>query len=243
MNLRGNSRIANLLCGGALVALLGSGCASVQQEQMYTGRLPRPEQIIVFDFAVSPDEVKVDSGLSARAVRGVKGESTQERQQSDAQKVVDLFSQKLVKEISDMGLPVVRESQPAVGGAAVHLLVQGSFVSVDEGDRGERIAIGLGVGKSKVVVDVELVDWTPEGQRTVDRFEVTAKSGYNPGAAETMGAGAIAGHLLVSTAVTAGVQTASETFGSNIEADTGRAAKNAAKMMKKFFVREGWIDE
>ena len=81
------------------------------------------------------------------------------------------------------------------------------------------------------------------GERVVDRFKVTAKSGNNPGAAETMGAGAIAGHILVSTAVTAGVQTASETFGSNIEVDTARAAKHAAELMKDFFVRQEWIED
>jgi hypothetical protein len=58
-----------------------------------------------------------------------------------------------------------------------------------------------------------------------------------------MGAGAVAGHLLLSTAVSAGVQTASETFGANIEADTQRAAKHAAELMKKFFVRQGWIED
>lgn len=226
-----------------LAIFLTSACTTVQQQAMYTGSLPRPEQIIVFDFAVTPDEVTVDSGLSARAARGISGKTTDEKQDADARKVATVLSKKLVKRISDMGLPAVHESDPAIAGSAVNLLVRGSFVSVDEGDRGERIAVGLGLGKSKVVIEVELVDWVGEGERVVDRFKVTAKSGNNPGAAETMGAGAIAGHLLVSTAVTAGVQTASETFGSNIEADTARAAKNAAKLMKDFFVRQGWIED
>jgi hypothetical protein len=210
---------------------------------MYSGSLPKPEQIIVFDFAVTPGDVKVDSGLSARAARSVEGKSTDEEQQKDAKKVARVLAKKLVQEISDMGLPAVHESDPAIAGSNVNLLVRGSFVSVDEGDRGERVAIGLGVGKSKVVIEVELVDWVSEGERVVDRFKVTAKSGDNPGAAETMGAGAIAGHLLVSTAVTAGAQTANESFGANVEADTGRAAKHAATLMKKFFVAQGWIED
>ena len=77
---------------------------------------------------------------------------------------------------------------------------------IDEGDSGERVVIGLGLGESEVVVEVELVDWLAEGERVVDRFKVSGKSGYKPGMAETMGAG-------------------------------------AAKLMKKFFVRQGWIED
>jgi hypothetical protein len=226
-----------------LAALVASGCTTVQQQETYAGSLPRPEQIIVFDFAVTPDEVKVDSGLSAKAVRSVTDDTVEEKQVADAHKVARVLAKKLVQEISDMGLPVVHEQDPPIEKSAVNLLVRGSFVSVDEGDRGERVAIGLGAGRSSVVIEVELVDWVTDGERVVDRFKVAAKSARNPGAAETMGAGAVAGHLLLSTAVTAGAQTASETFGSGIDDDTRRAAKQTAALMKKFFVRQGWIDD
>ena len=167
-----------------LAVFLTSACTTVQQQEMYAGSLPRPEQIIVFDFAVTPEDVTVDSGLSARAARGISGKSTDEKQDEDARKVANVLAKKLVQRISDMGLPAVHESDPAIAGSAVNLLVRGSFVSVD-----------------------------------------------------------VAGHLLVSAAVTAGAQTASEAFGSNIEADTARDAKHAAELMKQFFVRQGWIED
>ena len=229
-----------VLCLGVALA---AGCTSTQQQEAYSGSLPRPEQIIVFDFAVTADEVKIDTGLSAKAVRGIKGKSTDEEKQEAARAVAKALSKKLVKEISDMGLPVVHEDDPPIAGSAVNLLVRGSFVSIDEGDSGERVVIGLGLGQSEVVVEVELVDWVGEGERVVDRFKVTGKSGYKPGMAETMGAGAAAGHLVASTVISTGAAGASEAFGADVEADTRRVAKNAAKLMKKFFVRQGWIED
>lgn len=224
-------------CFGFVLA----GCTSVQQQEQYSGSLPRPEQIIVYDFAVTPDEVQIDTGLSAEAVRGVEDKSASEEKDETARKVANTVAKKLVKEISDMGLPVVHQDEPPIQGASTHLLVRGSFVSIDQGDRGERVAIGLGMGKSSVVVEVELVDWVGDGERVVDRFKVVGKSSYKPGMAETMGVGAAAGNLAISAAVSAGGAVASEEFGANVEADAERVAKSAAKLMKKFFVREGWL--
>jgi hypothetical protein len=136
----------SLLIAAIYLGSVLAGCTSVQQQEAYSGSLPRPEQIIVFDFAVTPDEVKIDSGLTAKAARGIERKSADEAKAEDARKVAAALSKKLVKEISDMGLPVVHEDDPAIEGASVNLLVRGSFVSIDEGDRGERVAIGMGLG-------------------------------------------------------------------------------------------------
>lgn len=58
------------LAGGVLLlltfALLG-GCApiNVQQVSESAATVPRPDRTLVYDFAVSPEEVKLDTGLSA----------------------------------------------------------------------------------------------------------------------------------------------------------------------------------
>jgi hypothetical protein len=56
-----------------------------------------------------------------------------------------------------------------------------------------------------------------------------------------MGAGALAGHAAVSALVSGGVSAASEKFAANVEADTKRTAKDIAKRLGEFFVRQGWI--
>ncbi|MEJ2136508.1 MAG: hypothetical protein P8X86_14860, partial [Desulfofustis sp.] len=48
-----------------LVIAAGCGPTKVQQQNMTLTQLPRPDLILIYDFAVSPDEVKLDTGLSA----------------------------------------------------------------------------------------------------------------------------------------------------------------------------------
>ena len=59
--------------------------------------------------------------------------------------------------------------------------------------------------------------------------------------AETMGAGALAGHLLVSAVVSGGVQVATETMSDTVVADADRAAKGIAKQLSSLFTQQGWI--
>ena len=50
-----------------IVLAIAIGCAptKVQQQDTTLTQLPRPDLVLVYDFAVSPDEVKLDTGLSA----------------------------------------------------------------------------------------------------------------------------------------------------------------------------------
>ena len=72
---------------------------------------------------------------------------------------------------------------------------------------------------------------------------MSAKGGRQFGAAETLGVGAVAGHLLISGAVTAAGQTADETMGGTVEADARRTAKNITEKLKPFFERQGWLTD
>jgi hypothetical protein len=56
-----------------------------------------------------------------------------------------------------------------------------------------------------------------------------------------MGAGALAGHLLVSAAVSTGVQVATQTMSDTVVADADRAAKGIAKQLSSLFTQQGWI--
>ena len=108
-------------------------------------------------------------------------------------------------------------------GTAHGLVITGQFVSIDQGNRAERVAIGLGAGRSDVRVRAQVFADGQGGRQLVDEIEVDAKSGLAPGMAETMGAGALAGHLVVSTLVSGGVQTADESLGASVVADYMRA--------------------
>ena len=80
----------------------------------------------------------------------------------------------------------------------------------------------------------------PNGRSLADEIEVDAKSGLQPGMAETMGAGALAGHLLTATLVSGSLQVADEAVGASVVADADRAAKGIAKQLASFFAEQGW---
>src|SRR5262245_1580224 len=71
------------------------------------------------------------------------------------------------------------------------LMIRGQFLSIDEGNRTERMVIGLGLGRTKVEADVQAVDLTPGSEQTVETLQATGESGAKPGAAEAMGVGAL----------------------------------------------------
>jgi hypothetical protein len=158
-----------------------------------------------------------------------------------ARQVAQTLATKLVAKVQAMGLPAEFASGDVPAPAGATLMITGVFLAIDEGNRAERVAIGLGAGRSDVKTSVQVAELLPEGRRLVDQFDVDAKSGRKPGAAETMGMGAVAGHLAVSAAVTAAGAVASEAFGDDVEADAGRSAAEIASVLQSFFARLGWV--
>ena len=100
--------------------------------------------------------------------------------------------------------------------------------------------LGLGAGRSDVRVRAQVFDVSPAGRRLVDEVEVDAKSGLQPGMAETMGLGALTGHFLTATLVSGTLQVADESLGTSVVVDSNRAAKGIAKQLTGFFADQGW---
>jgi hypothetical protein len=101
--------------------------------------------------------------------------------------------------------------------------------------------IGLGAGRSQVEAHAQVYQSVAGKQVEIESMAGAAKSGLTPGAAETMGVGAIAGHLLVSTAVTAGAQIANQDLSANVKAEAGRLGDDLADNLKTLFVKQGWV--
>jgi hypothetical protein len=226
-----------------LTIAVGCGPTKVQQEQMTLTQLPRPDLILVYDFAVSPEEVKLDTGLSAELMQKYqehKGTSRTAEEIKVGHKVADAVAEELVKKIRSYGLMAERAFGLPQGKGKV-FLIKGQFLSIDEGNRSERVAIGLGAGRTDVQANVQVYELTSEGMKQVDDMRGTAKSGAKPGMAEMMGVGAIAGHLLTSTVVSGVVAGGSEMTSATVEADGKRLADKIAQDLGNFFIDQDWI--
>lgn len=230
-----------LLTAAALSAVLLGACTSVDVTPGVgaTERLPRPDRVLVYNFAVTPGEIQLDAVGSA-ITRNIDGtaDSAQERDVGHA--VVEALAKHLVTSINGMGLYAQRAAGPLppVGN---DVLIMGQLVSIDEGSATERMVIGLGAGRSSVEAHVQVYESEAGRSIPIESMTGTAKSTLMPGAAETMGVGALTGHLLVSTAITAGSQVANQTLSANVESEAGRLGDKIADQLKQLFVRQGWI--
>jgi hypothetical protein len=232
----------------SLVALaafaVATGCASTKATSTgpaYTGQLPRPEVVLVYPFATSPEDVRLDSSPTVAGAWKLEGVSASDEKRAVARKVADAVADRLVEKIQAMGLRAARASGPPAPDSAPVLTVTGHFLAIDQGSRAARVTIGLGAGRSDVTTDVQVSMVSEDGRRVVDQFQVDAKSGRRPGAAETLGAGAAAGTLATAAVVTAAASVGSEAFGDDVDADARRTADKIAGMLGDFFAQNGWV--
>lgn len=229
----------------ALMFLLAGsfGCASTQvtTTEQYGGRLPRPERVLVYRFATSPDDIQLDHSPTVVAAWKLQGISATSEERAVGRAVAAAVADNLVKKIQQMGLPAEFAEGPLPEDGPPTIAIDGQFLAIDEGSRAERVVIGLGAGRSDVQTAIQVTEVARGGRRLVDQFQVTAKSGRKPGMAETMGAGAAAGSLAASAVVSTAAAVGSEAFGADVDADGRRTADKVAAALETFFERQGWI--
>ena len=229
------------------VALLSvavmAGCArtSVQDVQMTAPGLPRPQLIVVHDFVTSPSAVSLDRAIGARVLRMAQEQPIASDEEKIAQEVARIVTENLVKSISALGLP----AQPGTIGtppvAGPVLAVEGQFLSVDQGNRAQRMMIGFGAGASEVRTLVQIYETTADGRRLVEDFYTTVKSSRKPGLGPMAGAGAAAGRAAETAAMSTGIGVMTARS-QTVEGDAKNTADEIAKQLKKFFVEQGWIN-
>ncbi len=88
-----------------LVALAGCAPTLVDTVQEYSGKtpLPMPDRVLVYDFAVSANDVKLNSAIGARLANLVAGAKENEEQVKVGRAVAKAFSETLVKELNQLG--------------------------------------------------------------------------------------------------------------------------------------------
>ena len=236
-----------LVIGGilVLVPLALSGCAPTQVTVLNETpmKLPRPDRILVYNFAVSPDEIKLDRGISNQLEAHIQKTPRTAEEKAVGRGVADSVAKHLVQHIQSLGFSAERAvgTPPEAGNI---LEVEGQFISIDEGNRTERVIIGLGAGRRDVKTYVQSYD-ARGGKRTlVAQFQVDAKSGEKPGMVEMTAVGALIGHAIVSALAGGGMAGVSERYTANVDADGKRTAEEiVTKALGPFFVSQGWISQ
>ena len=119
--------------------------------------------VVVQDFAVWPGEVQLDPGLSGTIDETLGANQVPRRTAKEQQighQVAGALAEELVVEIRDLDLPAERGSGLPPG-TTTGLVISGQFVSVDQGNRTERVVLGLGAGRSDVRVRAQVFEVTP----------------------------------------------------------------------------------
>jgi hypothetical protein len=226
----------------AWLALSLPACAptSVQETYQRDAPLPRPQRILVYDFSGQANEVHLDRGIGAQLQQMDSRETPTQEKIAIGRAAAQTLSLELVQALKEMGLPAERAfGAPTHWGNAV--VIEGQFVSIDQGNRTERLVVGLGVGGSDMQTRVQIYTTSPSGLQPLQDFETNVASGYKPGMAETMGVGAAAGTLAASAAIGAGLGVASEAWSADVHSEAKRTAKAIAERFQTYCVEQGWI--
>ena len=222
-----------------VVSVSGCGRTSVDRVDVKATGLPRPQLVVVHDFAVSASAVALDTAIGARVMEALKGNEEIQDHVKAGQEVARVLTENLVKEIGKLGIPAVAAAN-ATPVAGPSLQIEGQFVTVDEGNRLRRAVIGFGAGASEVRTMVQVFETTNEGRRLVEDFYTTAKSSRKPGFGPMAGAGAVVGTAATSAAVSGGLGIATA-HSQTVEGDARNTADEIVKELKKFFAEQGWI--
>jgi hypothetical protein len=226
------------------VALLAvAGCSSTQvvnrQSDMGNERIARPDRILVYDFASTPEDIPDDSSLAGQFSE--PSVPPTEEQLEAGRKLGAEVAKDLAEEISAMGLPGLRAvDQPSPRSG--DLVIRGYFLSVDEGSTTKRMLVGFGSGAADLKTHVEGYLMTERGLRRLGSGEINSGAkGGSPGLLVPL-AVTIATANPIGLAVGGAVKVAGEASGSStIEGSGRRTAELIAKELRPRFEQQGWI--
>jgi hypothetical protein len=204
--------LACLLC-----LLAGAGCATTEvvadAEDAARSGLSRPERVLVFDFAASPDDVALNRAIPARITRRVAGDETESKREAGRQAAV-VVSNRIVDGLWSYGIP----AEPADDATPLRdddLVLTGQFVTIDEGNRIARTVIGFGTGGTEVRAHVQLYQVRGKGAQLLTGFQTIARSSRLPSVAGTTG--------------------------DSVEDDARRAADAIVTETLRFFIGQDWL--
>jgi hypothetical protein len=191
--------------------------------------------IVVYDFAVTPAEVKLDQGIMQKTLRDSSSRAVSKEETVLGHAIADKLSEDLVAELRKAGIAATRAGLQ-VYPSATTLVLTGEFINIDEGDQTKRIWIGFGLGGTELQTRVQLI----QGGQLVAEGETKTRSSLKPGMLVSGGLAAGA-ESVVPLIVGGTAHTVSETVRGTIEADAARTAEQVVERVKKAYQERGWL--
>ena len=239
-------RLINILKLSAtgLLFLLVAGCAKDNVQETYaeanTG-MPKPNSVLIYNFAVNPDDVKTTSGLLGK-IQSSMMQTTQSAEKIQlASEVSDALATELTQKIAAMGLNSIRADQ-SLRATPGSIIITGAFVDIDEGNQAQRSVIGLGMGKSSLDSKVVVLAPSPSGDQELLAFDAHADSGDMPGAVVMGPAGAAAGAGTAAVVATNAATGVVKGYKSASAHQAKAMAEKIAAQLATYFAQQGWID-
>jgi hypothetical protein len=223
----------------ALLVLAGCASTNVTERQAYAGeKLARPDRIIVYDFAATPDEVHAESALPTATAGAATPQTPKDIE--EGRKLGAEVARQLVVDLQNMGLPAVQavgQPPPRVG----DIVIKGSFVSVEEGSAGKRVLLGFGAGASDLRTVVEGYQMTAQGLRKLGGGELNSGGNKTPGMVAPLVVAAATANP-IGLVVVGGMKAYGEASGSStIEGRAKATADQIAAQLKVGAQKQGWI--
>jgi hypothetical protein len=176
------------------VLLAGCAGASVSsQTSLAPASNEHPTKVVIYPFAVDPDEIELNRGFLAQAYRAVSTTDDDERKAEIADDISQSICLTVASDLNEKGYNAICQKRgvPPLGDNV--LVVDGAFKDVTEGNRLSRTVIGFGAGASTLNTDVFVMQRTQDNVKQIMQFSTHADSGEMPGVAVTGAPGAAAG--------------------------------------------------
>jgi Domain of unknown function (DUF4410) len=228
------------VCLAILIASFFVGCAGAMSQQYVPQSVANepispPPVLLVYDFAVDPEDVVVD----------MFGPSFARKQPPDSERlkkgkaIASLLTKVGVEMLLQQGIPA-QAAVPSTPVPVNALVAKGQFISIEEGDQTKRMVIGLGIGSGKLQARSQGYWMTETGLKqftgVVAETHGSKIPGLGPAGASVAAAGAAVGIV-----VAGGMQLKSEVIGDDMETHVKNLATEFVKNVVAFYKRKGWM--
>lgn len=197
-----------------LTALLFAGCGAATITPTFRpgDTLARPDRVLVYDFAVVPDELAIKGGPDAQPLGGAGADAQTKEEIEVGQDFARALAENLLRELRHRGIDSDRAAAAAPPGPNT-ASIRGRFLRTRPNDRST--LVGFGVRDGQVRTHIQIFQGTGYNLRLVAEAESTIESNLKLGSSPT----------------TAAI----------IEADSKRAAAQVAERIADYYKRQGWI--